>query len=639
MSALFGTWNLDGRPVEAESLRRAGSLLASQGRDGQTIYAKDNFGLVYSAFHTTRESHREVQPHVTRSNLVVGWDGRLDNRDELTKDLARQTSRDAADVTLAAVSFENWGTRSFAKFLGDWALSVWNPAEKTLFLAKDYMGVRHLYYHLSSRRVAWSTHLDPLVLLSSCCLSVDDEYIAGYLANFPPAHLTPYCQIQAVPPGHFVAIRNGTATHHRYWSFQPKRRIRYKTDAQYEDHFRYLFRQAVRRRLRSDSPILAELSGGIDSSSIVCMADDIIDKGEADTIRLDTLSAFDPKEPGGDEQPYFARIEEKRGRVGHHLNREEYENVFDLSCSDFVVAPGLSECTGKLKEYLLSVVNSHGYRAVLSGIGGDEFLGGVPNPLPQLADLIVLPCPIRLAKQLTAWSLIKKRPCIQLLGQTLATLLPARLRALASAQGEVAPWINSAFSRRYRLAVRQLGPLGGYRFWQPSRRDLAQTVVAMARQMASFPTHGVAGEERRYPYLDQSLVEFLLAIPATQLLRPGQRRSLMRRALAGIVPAEILWRKTKGFVTRRVLGAFENSWPELEAVFDSPVSGDLGYLDPRRFLESLHAAKNGDAHHMMYLLKTLYLELWLRSMAKCGILDTISTSQTTTRQPLFQPGV
>jgi asparagine synthase (glutamine-hydrolysing) len=284
-------------------------------------------------------------------------------------------------------------------------------------------------------------------------------------------------------------------------------------------------------------------------------------------------------------------------------------------------------------------VTGHGYRAVLSGIGGDEFLGGVPNPLPQLADLIVLPRPIRLLQELTAWSLIKKRPCLQLFGQTLATLLPARLRAVASAQGEVAHWINSSFSRRYRLAIRQLGPSAGYRFWQPSRRDLAQTVVAMARQMASSPTHGVAGEERRYPYLDQSLVEFLLAIPATQLLRPGQRRSLMRRALAGIVPPEILWRKTKGYVTRRVLGAFENSWPELEAMFESPVSADLGYLDPRRFLESLHAAKNGDAHHMMYLLKTLYLELWLRSMAKRGLVDTIPTSRPRARQPLLQPGL
>ena len=73
MSALFGIWNLDGQPVEAESLRQAASLLAPQGPDGQTTYAKDNLGIFYCAFHTTRESHREVQPHVTESGVVATW--------------------------------------------------------------------------------------------------------------------------------------------------------------------------------------------------------------------------------------------------------------------------------------------------------------------------------------------------------------------------------------------------------------------------------------------------------------------------------------------------------------------------------------------------------------------------------------
>ena len=320
MSALFGVWNLDGRPIEAECLRGAASLLASEGRDGQTIFAKDNLGIVYLPFHTTMESRRETQPHVSRSNLVIGWEGRLDNRDELAKDLRDQACDGAADVTLVAASFEKWGARSFARFLGDWVLSVWNPAEQTLYLGKDYLGIRHLYYSLTTTRVVWSTHLEPLVLGAS--LSVDDEYIAGYLANYPSAHRTPYREIQAVPPGRFVAIHNGTAVEHRYWSVSARSRVQYKADSEYEEHFHGLFRQAVKRRLRSDSPVLAELSGGIDSSSIVCMADDLLHEGEAEAIRLDTLSTLDPRESGGDEH-YFTQIEKKRGRVGHHLNRED----------------------------------------------------------------------------------------------------------------------------------------------------------------------------------------------------------------------------------------------------------------------------------------------------------------------------
>ena len=86
------------------------------------------------------------------------------------------------------------------------------------------------------------------------------------------------------------------------------------SDAEYEEHFRSVFAQSVRRRLRSDSPILAELSGGMDSSSIVCMADEIISRGQLATPRLDTLSYYDDSEPNWNERPYFSQVEEKRGR-------------------------------------------------------------------------------------------------------------------------------------------------------------------------------------------------------------------------------------------------------------------------------------------------------------------------------------
>jgi len=106
----------------------------------------------------------------------------------------------------------------------------------------------------------------------------------------------------------------------RFWHFSPHTIIRYKTDRDYEEHFRHVFRQSVRRRLRSDAPVIAELSGGLDSSSIVCMADDILANEGADTRRLDTLSFYDKTEPKGDDWVYFHKIERQRGRVGIHID-------------------------------------------------------------------------------------------------------------------------------------------------------------------------------------------------------------------------------------------------------------------------------------------------------------------------------
>src|SRR6202035_132686 len=97
-------------------------------------------------------------------------------------------------------------------------------------------------------------------------------------------------------------------------------RIHYRSDAEYEEHFRFCFTESVKRRLRSDSPVLAELSGGMDSSSIVCMADQILARGKGETPRLDTLSYYDDSEPNWNERPYFTKVEEKRGRAGCHID-------------------------------------------------------------------------------------------------------------------------------------------------------------------------------------------------------------------------------------------------------------------------------------------------------------------------------
>lgn len=635
MSGFFGILNFDGCPVHAEILDRAAQSLVSHQCDGKRTHTDKTFGIVFCAFHTTREAHSEIQPFISASGAVITCDGRLDNRSELMDDLQHRTPVDTPDVTLFSMAFAKWGDRCLPRFVGDWALSIWSPADKTLLLARDYMGIRHLFYLVQERTVMWSSSLATLVRLSERTLTINEDYVAAYLASSTPAHLTAYREIQAVPPGAFVKIRNGQAITSRYWSFQPGRRIRYRSDHEYEEQFRHLLRQAVRRRLRSDSPIVGELSGGIDSSSIICMADDIIEKGDVDSVRLDTISTFDPKEPDGDERPYMAQIEAKRGRCGHHLNREDYGHVLDLNFSRFIPAPGASECSGKLRDDLLQLFRNQRYRVLLSGIGGDELLGGVPNPLAQLADLIVMPRPFQLVKQLTAWSLLKRRPCIHLLGETLLTLLPATFRVRFSRQARVAPWINPVFAHRCGLSIRQLGPVGGHGFWQPSRREYAQTVIALSRQMSRLPAHGIAGEERRYPYLDRSLVEFLISIPATQLLRPGERRSLMRRSLAGIVPQEVLWRKTKAFVNRSVLLAFENCWTELELLFESPLSGVMGYVDAVRLREGLRSAKNGDASQMMYLITTLSLELWLRSITHHHVIEACGTAcPSSTQSPL-----
>jgi asparagine synthase (glutamine-hydrolysing) len=373
MSVQAGIWNFGGRPVDRKLLSDFSESLKQQGPDGESCYVDGPVALLYRPFHTTAESRREKQPYCSHRGFILTWDGRLDNRQTLIADLRSDLDANPTDVAVVAAAFDRWETDCFRRLIGDWAVSIWKPEQRELFFAADYMAIRHIFYYLKKDRISWSTDLSSLVLLSNDKFHIDDDYIAGYFAHNPDAHLTPYLEIREVPPGQFVRIRNGSAVIERFWRFSPKSRIRYKTDAEYEDHFRHVFRQSVQRRLRSDSPILAELSGGLDSSSIVCMADDILAKEGAETPRLDTLSYYDKFEPSGDDWTYFQKIEAKRGRVGIHIDSSRLgTSPASLACTDFCPLPGALGFGRKLDTQRADAVRSGGYRAVLSGIGGDE---------------------------------------------------------------------------------------------------------------------------------------------------------------------------------------------------------------------------------------------------------------------------
>jgi len=405
---------------------------------------------------------------------------------------------------------------------------------------------------------------------------------------------------------------NGIKASERFWSFNPSRQIKYKTDSEYEANFRDVFQEAVRRRVRSDSPVLAELSGGIDSSSIVCMADEIAAKDAVATPRIDTLSILDSREASSDEGEYVRKVEQARGRQGHHIDAARFGEFFSLECDSLIPIPGSYAVQGGVTEAVFDISRSGGYTVTLSGLGGDEFLGGVPNPVPQLADLISPFRVVKLFEELTAWSLVKKSPWIHLLREALAMRFPGFLK---SKEINI-PWVDSRFARRHQLAERMSGPRGTYGFPKSTQQTMARTFVVLRRQFSCAPVHSLRFGEKRYPFLDQDLIEFVLSIPATQLLRPGERRSLMRRALAGIVPHEVLWRKTKGVVSRTILTTFRDLWPELEAIFGTAISAQMGFVDRDALLRSLRAAKGGDAPQLMILLKAIYLEVWLRSLNK-----------------------
>ena len=610
MSVQFGRWSF-GEPFAFDSLAAVEAALAPFGPDGISRFSTANMQLLYASFRTTRESGNEKQPYRLECGRLMLWDGRLDNRDDLLRKLRLEIPTHAPDGALVAAAYEQCQTDVFQLLLGDWALALSDPIDRRLILARDFLGSRPLHYVLEPEKITWCTVLD--LLAGGKSLQLDEEYLAGWLSHLPAAHRTPFVGISSVPPGAWLEIKAGKPEIRQYWNFSPGKRIRYRSDHTYEEHFRSLFENAVKRCLRSDRPVLAELSGGFDSSSIVCVADRLMREGCADTPRLDTVSYFSDSDPDWNERPYFEAVERMRGCTGLHLGADfegslpcEYESPFP------VFTPSAPARQTQARKQFAEALGTRGIRVVLSGIGGDEMLGGVPAPVPALADHLSRLRFGRFFHDLAQWSLARKTTMIQLAKETCQAFFSKASEAIP------ADWLNSDFVERHRAALagyparlQWFGPL-------PSFQANLRTLEALRRQISCCPPSQNPPYEVRYPLLDRELLEFLLAIPRDQVLRSHERRSLMRRALRGIVPDEILNRKRKAFVSRGNMTAIAREWPRLAKATETMVSASIGVVDPIRFDRALRQARDGQSTKLVYLIRTLAMEFWLRQFLAGG---------------------
>jgi asparagine synthase (glutamine-hydrolysing) len=612
MSAQFGQWNFNGKPIDPEYLAGARAMIAPYGPDGAGTFSENGTAMVYAALRTTKESRKERQPHLSAAGDVLVWDGRLDSRESLIEALGHRPERDSADTDIVAQAWDRWGIECFPRLIGDWALAIWQPKLQSLILAKDPIGTRHLYYTINEWRAAWSTVLEPLVRFDPHALKFDEEYIAGWLASFPATDRTPYASVRAVPPACCLLIHNGASTISRYWDFDPGKRIRYRSDSGYEEHFRVAFRDSVRRRLRSNGPVVAELSGGMDSSSIVCVADDVIARADAESVSLDTVSYYTDSEPSWNDLPYFTVVEDRRGHRGCHIEVSRIDaSDFPCGADKFQTTPASNSRPTKSAKQFADFMTLRPSRVLLSGIGGDEITGGAPVPTPELADLIAT-CALRdLGQKLKQWALETRKPWLHLFWEAAVWFLVAR-------PPKPAPWLVPAFVERHALAF------SGYQSrWHlfgalPSFQAGLAALDELRRQLAVKPLFSNPAYETRYPFLDRDLLEFLLAIPREQLVRPGERRSLMRRALRGTVPREVLDRRRKAFAARMPRRAIASRASNL--LQSNATDGLEGIVDHQAFITALEKACSGDEVPLIPLLRTIGLQRWLRSLDEHKVL-------------------
>jgi len=620
MSAIGAIFSVNNRPLDPATLLSLWDGLALRGPDGGDFVIRDSIGMCYRAFHTNRESRLEKQPLVAPDGRILIADLRIDNREDLVKELAdflHGHTTTITDIQIAMAAHERWGDMFPARLIGEYALILWNPADRTVLMARDHIGARTLYYLQTKETLVCSSELLPLLDMGGISLEIDDEYVAGYLAQNPEPSLTPYKKIHTLQPGCLGKVIHGKLREQRYWSLNSSIQIRYKTDREYEEHFLYLLQEAVRAPLRADGPVFADLSGGLDSSSIVCVADQIITNGEVQCPHLETVSQVFDESPTSDERKFIRCVEDQRGRSGHHLAEEQYRLLSPTIKTVSMGTINLCLISFEYHRALCAAMRRSGARVLLSGQGGDEMLNCGTNPASELADLLFEFHPLQLHRSLKVWSESLNKPYPQLLWKY--SILPClsektQFKLNNNPVLKKSRWFNSDFAKRMNLYDRMAGASDIFDCRLPSARMQARGFVSAVQSIAAGYRREIADIEVSYPFLHRPLVEFLQAIPFEQRVRPGETRSLMRRSLRNLLPDKTLRRQSKGNPTEAFLRAVIREYSWLSEMFEEPRVCSYGYVDGAKFKAELNKARMGCEVNATLFLKIIPLELWLRAI-------------------------
>ena len=617
MSAHGGLCFWDRRVVPPMLIHVIDNSLRFQGPDSRGNVCVGWASLLFRGLHITPESVSEQQPAVS-GECYLTWDGRLDNRDDLLMQLSGAASSQSGDSEIVIASWLQWNQDCLPRLLGEWALAVWDKREQRLCLARDYSGACPLFYTVTKAGVCWSSELATFTASAIQeefgALRLDEGWIAGYLARGAELDATPYCGVRAVPPGCVVSIREGKVSTSRYWSFDPDNQIRYKSDCEYEEAFRHLLQAAVRSRLRSHRPVWAQLSGGLDSSSVLCIADAICarEQHSLPAPRVEAVSAVYPGSPASDEREFIECIEAQRGYRGHYFTDIDYMLASPAPYETWPASPHYFDCFAIRERAICDAMARSGARVQLCGDGGDELLGNAGDGLPNQQDALYTREWATLWRELREWSAILRKSQLHSFGDLVSTLLPKRVQLQIDKNSKLLlSLVAQPFVRTQDIRLRYMGAPDPYGYSLPSQRGRSEALMTVIRRVSETPFRRVGAVHVTYPYLDRRLVAFLLSIPMDQLTRPGERRSLMRRALLPIVPRKVLTRRSKRSPDTALYQAMLRQWPSVSPLLADPLVCSLGFIDRHALQSAAERVRHGTFPVTLFA-KALMLELWLQ---------------------------
>jgi asparagine synthase (glutamine-hydrolysing) len=579
------------------------------------------FGCVWQAEQAA--AHAQLSLPEKANPCVCIADARLDNREELRAALALPA--DITDCELLLHSYWHWGSGLAERLVGDFALVVWDPVQQILYAARDPFGVRPLFYAREAAGLVAASEIEPIVATASPRHSLEPQSILDILlGDHRQPRQTLFAGVSRLLPGHWLTASRDTLREERYW--HPPAPFRQADQRDYPLEFRRLFRQAVADRLDSERPVVAQLSGGLDSSSIVCMAAQIVVEQKKQDAVIASSAVYTGLDC--DETPLIDSVVRSAGVPSYRWDGTAAKALDpDAFCVDHPWgghSPGLIE--GDLR-----LAQERGAAAVLSGFGGDELLfeRGIFRDLALSGRWLELLHQARLAPRYSV------RSAGFFLQDALRALVPDSLRQFyrrwrPRPSRTPPPWLGPVLREAFER--KQAAP-----FMLPSWDRATQTQRftwywltrpnlwwSLELQTLRAARQGV---EMRFPYLDRRLADFVLAIPFEERLPGGQMKRLLRDAMAAVLPEVIVNRRSPTTFDAVARLHLQKNCSDMRKLFsDSNMWNSYPYIDRqgiKNLLEELDSASLTSVPYasIQLVLDVAQLEGWITGLRRNRILS------------------
>jgi asparagine synthase (glutamine-hydrolysing) len=627
MCGIYGKIRFDGRPARGADAGLACELLHHRGPDDRGVYANGPACLGHTRLSVIDLSPLGHQPmsNEDRSSWIV-FNGEIYNFQELRPflEVKGHRFRSRTDTEVVLHLYEELGPDAVERLRGMFALAVWNEKERNLFMARDRVGKKPLFYYLCKDFVSFSSELTNLASDPEIPAEVDREAIHHYLTfQSVPAPFSAYRGIRKLPPGHWMSIRDGTATIRRYWklSFRPK--LPADTPARrsvLEERLIDEIREAVRIRMVSDVPLGALLSGGVDSSGIVALM-----SRESGRTPVKTFSVgFREKEYN--ELQYAGRV----------------ASLFGTDHREFVLQPDMMSALPILVErfgepfadpaalpmyYITKVAREH-VTVALCGDGGDESFAGYDrqklNVMWARFEWFPKWCSDAVLRLLPSGpSVMRSRNPVWIARrffQTLSLPPPERnLRFFGHFSDAMKSDIYTPEFASDMLGIRSEDIV--IRYFQESDADNILDAILYAdihtylsdTLLPKVDITSMANSlEMRSPLLDHKLMEFAARLPTSFKIRGLEGKYILKKVFERFLPRDWLHRPKMGF------GVPLDRWfreEKRDFVYDTLLSSKAigrGYFRQEKVRKILDEHVRRDWLWQYHIFNLLMLELWHR---------------------------